>query len=243
MAAIDFDVELRRAGAHATGGWRRVRFMAQRHVLGAAGLIIMTVFVFTAVFADFLARFDPLSVDAAHALARPSATHWMGTDPCGRDVFSRIIHGARISLAVGIGSTALGGTIGVIVGLTSGYLSGRDELVIQRVADTLQALPLLVLALVMTAARGPSLPNVIIAIAIPLIPTVARVIRANTLALRELPFVEAAKSIGMSEMRIATSSIRGSAADAWRAQPGNGARGQRPANGIFHQFRAVQGRR
>jgi peptide/nickel transport system permease protein len=203
MAAIDYDLELKRAGANATVGWRRLLFLAQQHVLGAAGLIIMTLFVLTAIFANVLARFDPLTVDAAHALARPSAAHWMGTDSFGRDVFSRIIHGARISLAVGIGSTALGASIGVIVGLTSGYLSGWVDLVFQRVSDILQALPLLVLALVMTAALGPSLPNVIIAIAIPLIPTVARVIRANTLALREQPFVEAAKSIGMSEVRIA----------------------------------------
>ncbi|MGY4511052.1 ABC transporter permease [Bradyrhizobium sp. USDA 3650] len=203
MAAIDYDVELRRAGAHATVGWRRVLFLAQRHVLGAAGLVIMTLFVFTAIFADFIARYDPLTIDAGRALARPSLAHWMGTDSFGRDVFSRIIHGARISLAVGIGSTALGGSIGVIVGLTSGYLSGWVDLVFQRVSDVLQALPLLVLALIMTAALGPSLPNVIIAIAIPLIPTVSRVIRANTLALRELPFIEAAKSIGMSEVRIA----------------------------------------
>ncbi len=203
MAAIDYDVELRRAGAYATVGWRRVLFLAQRHVLGAAGLIIMIAFVFTAIFADFIARYDPLTIDAARALARPSLTHWMGTDSFGRDVFSRIIHGARISLAVGIGSTALGGSIGAIVGLTSGYLSGWVDLVFQRVSDVLQALPLLVLALIMTAALGPSLPNVIIAIAIPLIPTVSRVIRANTLALRELPFIEAAKSIGMSDVRIA----------------------------------------
>ncbi|KJC43492.1 ABC transporter permease [Bradyrhizobium sp. LTSP849] len=203
MAAIDYEVELRRAGAHATDGWRRVLFLMQRHVLGAAGLIIMIAFVFTAIFADFIARYDPLTIDAARALARPSLAHWMGTDSFGRDVFSRIIHGARISLAVGIGSTTLGGTIGVIVGLTSGYLSGWVDLVFQRVSDVLQALPLLVLALIMTAALGPSLPNVIIAIAIPLIPTVSRVIRANTLALRELPFIEAAKSIGMSETRIA----------------------------------------
>ena len=203
MDAINYDSELRRAGANATHGWRRLAFLAGRHLLGSIGLVIMVLFVLTALFADVLTRFDPLSVDSAQALARPSSLHWMGTDPFGRDVWSRIIHGARISLAVGIGSTALGGSIGVIVGLTSGYLSGWVDLVFQRVTDVLQALPLLVLALVMTTALGPSLPNVIIAIAIPLIPTVSRVIRANTLALRELPFVEAAKSIGMSEMRIA----------------------------------------
>jgi peptide/nickel transport system permease protein len=203
LAAIDFETELRRAGALAGGRWGRLAHLAQRHLLGAIGLVIMALFVLTALFADLIGRYDPLTVDAAHALARPSWQHWMGTDSFGRDVWARIIHGARISLAVGIGSTTLGATFGVIIGLASGYLSGWVDLVFQRVTDILQALPLLVLALVMTAALGPSLPNVILAIAIPLIPTVARVTRANTLALRELPFVEAAKSIGMSEMRIA----------------------------------------
>jgi peptide/nickel transport system permease protein len=203
VVAVNYDNELRRAGARATHGWRRLAFLAQRHILGTVGLAIMALFVFAAIFADLICRYDPLTVDSAHALARPDWQHWMGTDSFGRDVWARIINGARISLAVGIGSTALGASIGVIVGLTSGYLSGWVDLLFQRVTDILQALPLLVLALVMTAALGPSLPNVIIAIAIPLIPTVARVIRANTLALREQPFVEAAKSIGMSEMRIA----------------------------------------
>ncbi len=198
MAAIDFESELRRAGARATGGWGKLAFLARRHLLGAVGLVIMALFVLTAIFADLIGRYDPLAVDAAHALARPGWQHWMGTDSFGRDVWSRIIHGSRISLAVGIGSTALGATFGVIIGLASGYLSGWVDLVFQRVTDILQALPLLVLALVMTAALGPSLPNVIIAIAIPLVPIVARVIRANTLALREQPFIEAAKSIGMS---------------------------------------------
>jgi peptide/nickel transport system permease protein len=203
MAVINYDSELRRAGAHATRGWRRLAFLAQRHVLGTFGLVIMLLFVWTALSADFISRYDPLTVDSAHRLAPPSAAHWLGTDSFGRDVWARIIHGARISLAVGIGSTALGATLGVIVGLISGYLSGWVDLVFQRISDILQSLPLLVLALVMTAALGPSLHNVIIAIAIPLIPTVSRVIRANTLALREQPFVEAAKSIGMSETRIA----------------------------------------
>ena len=203
MVTINYDSELRKAGAHATSPWSRLQFFARRHVLGTIGLVIMILFVLAAVFADVICRYSPLTVDSAHALAPPSLQHWMGTDSFGRDVFARIVHGARISLAVGIGSTMLGGVFGVIIGLASGYLSGWVDLVFQRVTDILQALPLLVLALVMTAALGPSLPNVIIAIAIPLIPIVARVIRANTLALREQPFVEAAKSIGMSEMRIA----------------------------------------
>jgi peptide/nickel transport system permease protein len=203
LDAINYDSELRRAGAHSTHGWRKLAFLAQRYMLGTIGLVIMVMFVLVALLADIICRYDPLSVDSLHRLASPDARHWMGTDSFGRDVWSRIIHGARISLAVGIGSTAIGSSIGVIIGLTSGYLSGWVDLVFQRVIDILQALPLLVLALVMSAALGPSLPNTIIAISIPLIPTVARVIRANTLALRELPFVEAAKSIGMSEMRIA----------------------------------------
>lgn len=203
MAVVNYDSELRRAGAQATHGWRRLVFLAQRHLLGTIGLCIMLLFVCTAIFANLICRFDPLSIDSAHRLAAPGTLHWMGTDSFGRDVWSRVVHGARISLAVGIGSTALGSSIGVMIGLASGYLSGWVDLVFQRVTDILQALPLLVLALVMTAALGPSLPNVMLAIAIPLIPTVARVIRANTLALRELPFIEAAKSIGMSETRIA----------------------------------------
>jgi peptide/nickel transport system permease protein len=203
LTVVNYDSELKRAGAHASHGWRRFAFLAQRHLLGTIGLGIMLLFVCTAIFANLICRFDPLSIDSAHRLTPPGALHWMGTDSFGRDVWSRIVHGARISLAVGIGSTALGSSIGVMIGLASGYLSGWVDLVFQRLTDILQALPLLVLALVMTAALGPSLPNVMLAIAIPLIPTVSRVIRANTLALRELPFVEAAKSIGMSETRIA----------------------------------------
>jgi peptide/nickel transport system permease protein len=200
---LDYEAELARAGAHVSGLWSSLSYMARRHPLGAVGAAIMVVFVFAALFAEFITAYDPLSTDAALSLARPSATHWLGCDFLGRDMWSRIVYGARISLAVGIGSTLLGSALGVAIGLASGYIGGWLDLLTQRVVDILQALPLLVLALVMAASLGPSLQNTVIAISIPLIPYVARVIRANTLALRELPFVEAAKAVGMSELRIA----------------------------------------
>ena len=203
MQAAQYEAELDRAGANVAGRWSAMRFLARRYPLGAIGGAIMVVFALTALLAGLIAPYDPLATNSAHSLAPPGTAHWMGADNFGRDVYSRILHGARISLAVGIGSTALGCLFGVILGLLSGYLAGWVDLLVQRLIDILQALPLLVLALVMAAALGPSIRNTIIAIAIPLIPTVARVIRANTLALRELPFVEAARAIGMSDLRIA----------------------------------------
>jgi peptide/nickel transport system permease protein len=203
MSVIDFNAELAKAGANATGRWGKLRFLARRYPLGAIGAIIMVLFVFAAVFAPMITVHDPLSTNSTVSLAKPGAAYWLGTDFMGRDMYSRIVYGARISLAVGIGSVLVGGILGVAIGLASGYLLGWFDLVTQRVIDMMQALPLLVMALVMAAALGPSLQNTIIAISIPLVPSVARIIRANTLSLREQPFVEAAKAIGMSEMRIA----------------------------------------
>ena len=203
MSSIDYRAELVKAGANVDGPWAKLRFLARRYPLGAVGAVIMALCVFAAVFAPYITVYDPLSTNAALSLARPSAQHWLGCDFMGRDVYSRIVYGARISLAVGVGATGLGITCGVLIGLTSGYLGGWVDLATQRVIDMLQALPLLVLALVMAASLGPSLHNTIIAISMPLIPYTARVVRANTLALREMPFVEAAKAVGMSELRIA----------------------------------------
>jgi peptide/nickel transport system permease protein len=198
-----YRAELNRAGANVEGRWGQIVHLAGRYPLGAVGAVIVLLFVFAAVFADFITLQDPLSTNPAHSLSRPTWTHWLGADFMGRDMWARIVYGARISLAVGIGSTVLGGGLGVLVGLMSGYIGGWVDLIVQRISDILQALPLLVLALVMAASLGPSLRNTIIAISIPLIPQVARVVRSNTLALREQQFVEAAKAMGMSELRIA----------------------------------------
>ncbi len=183
--------------------WSKLRYHLAAHALGMIGAAIMVVFVFCAVFADFITAYSPTATDPGLRLLQPGAGHALGTDQMGRDIFARIIYGARISLAVGLGSTLLGSLFGVALGLASGYLGGWVDLIIQRITDVLQSVPLLVLALVMAAALGPALDNTIVAISIPLIPYTARVIRSNTLALREQPFVEAARAVGMSEFRIA----------------------------------------
>jgi peptide/nickel transport system permease protein len=203
MSSIDYRAELIRAGANIDTRWAKLRFLARRYPLGAFGAVIMVVCVFAALFAPYITVYDPLSTNAALSLARPSVQHWLGCDFMGRDVYSRIVYGARISLAVGLGSLGVGLTCGVIIGLTSGYLGGWIDLTAQRLIDILQSLPLLVMALLMTASLGPSLRNTILAISIALIPSSARVVRSTTLSLREQPFVESAKAIGMSEFRIA----------------------------------------
>jgi peptide/nickel transport system permease protein len=207
VTTIDHAVELQKAGANVDGKLAVFLFYCRRHPLGTIGGVIFLALLFAALFAGWIAPHDPLATNADDSLAAPGAAHLMGADVMGRDVFSRIVHGARISLIVGIGSTLLGGLIGVAIGLASGYLLGWFDLVTQRIIDIMQALPLLVMALVMAAALGPSLENTIIAISIPLVPHVARVIRANTLSLREMPFVEAARAVGMSETRIAVKHI------------------------------------
>jgi peptide/nickel transport system permease protein len=178
-------------------------YYLRRYPLGAAGAAIMLVIVLMAIFAGWITVFDPTATNSQASLARPGGAHPLGADFMGRDMWSRIVYGARISLAVGIGAATLGCTIGMCIGLLSGYFGGWLDLIGQRFMDMLQALPLLVMALVMSAALGPSLQNTIIAISIPLIPTVARVIRSNTLMLREMPFVEAARAVGMNELSIA----------------------------------------
>jgi len=159
--------------------------------------------VLAAAFAETLATYDPIRTDAEHTLAPPDRAHWFGTDNLGRDIYSRIIYGARVSLAVGIASSFLGAVFGGIIGVISGYFGGWFDLMTQRIMDILQGLPLLVLAMVMAAALGPSIGNVIVAISVPIIPRAQRVIRGSVLAIREFAYIEAARALGIGHLAIA----------------------------------------
>ena len=203
MASAENNIEPGNTRLSERSVWYKIKRLCQRYPLGAIGSFIVFLVVFAAIFADVVAPYDPTQTNAKMSLSPPGIEMLFGGDMMGRDVLSRIIHGARISLAVGIGSTLLGGVIGTIIGLMCGYFMGWFDLIIQRIIDMMQALPLLVMALVMAASLGPSLENTIIAISIPLVPQVARVIRSNVLSLREMPIVEADRSVGMSHSRIA----------------------------------------
>ncbi len=185
------------------GMWVTLLRFCRKKPLGAAGGVIMLLIAFAAIFANVLQTHDPIGTDAAVTLASPGAAHWLGPDHLGRDIYSRILHGARVSLLVGLGSTLVASLLGGVIGLLSGYVGGKTDLVAQRVMDILQGLPLLVLALVMAAALGPSIPNVILAISIPIMPRAARVIRSSVLSIREFQYVEAARALGLTHLRIA----------------------------------------
>ncbi len=183
--------------------WTTVARFCRKKPLGAAGGFLMVVMLLTAVLAGVLQTHDPIDADAADTLARPGRAHWLGADNLGRDIYSRIVHGARVSLIVGAASTLLGSVLGGVIGLLSGYIGGKTDLVTQRLLDILQGLPLLVLALVMSASLGPSIRNVVIAISIPIVPRAARVIRSSVLSIREMQYVEAARAQGCRHLRIA----------------------------------------
>src|SRR5258707_9412769 len=198
VEAAGVALALRRPGA-----WTVLGRFCRKKPLGAIGGFLMLVILLTGVFADQLQTHDPIATDAGQSLARPGADHWLGSDHLGRDIYSRIVHGARVSLIVGLASTLLGSVLGGIIGLLSGYVGGKTDLIAQRLLDILQGLPLLVLALVMSASLGPSIQNVIIAISIPIVPRASRVLRPSVLSLREMQYIEAARALGRRHLRTA----------------------------------------
>jgi peptide/nickel transport system permease protein len=180
----------------------RVLGFVQHEPLGTIGLLIVAIVAVAGIGAEWIAPYPPTVNDFAAMTEAPSWAHLLGTDQFGRDQFSRIIFGARTALIVGLSTAAIGGFSGLVLGVASAYFGGRLDLWVQRVLDVLMAFPLIIMALAVVAIFGSGVQNVIIAIAIPLIPRCARVVRSSALAIREIPYVDAARACGFGHMRI-----------------------------------------
>jgi peptide/nickel transport system permease protein len=177
--------------------------------LGAVSFLIIFVMMFAGIFSPWVAPYDPLQIsfDPGESLAPPSAAHWFGTDAYGRDIFSRIIYGSRTAMVIGFTASFVGSTLGAVLGVASAYFGGRIDDWIQRFIDVLLAFPIIVLALVVVAAVRSAVifdidVNLIIAIAIPILPRVERVVRAAAMSVRVMPYVDAARAAGYSNTRI-----------------------------------------
>jgi peptide/nickel transport system permease protein len=175
---------------------------AQTKPLGAAGGLIILTMMGVALFAEILAPYDPYRGDYGLQFGRPSVDHWFGTDEFGRDVLSRIMYGARIALFVGCAASFAGCTLGLLLGVISAYGGGKVDLLLERLMDILLAFPQLILALAIASILGPAIQNVVIAIAIPIVPRAARVVRATALSVKENPYVEAVHALGASRRRV-----------------------------------------
>lgn len=182
--------------------WEAVTRFVVKKPLGAAGAAIILAVAIAAAMAPWITFYDPLAWDLPVKLQPPSATHWLGTDQMGRDLWTRIVMGAQISLAVGFTSVALGDGVGGTLGIVSAWYGGRVDQVMQRLMDAMMAIPTLILALAVTAVLGQSLPNIIVAIAVTQIPRSNRIVRSQALSVKQADFVLAAQALGASNLRI-----------------------------------------
>jgi peptide/nickel transport system permease protein len=200
---VPFDaVEIAAAETARGGWWGSVLDFTRRRPLGAAGAAVVIFLILLALSANLVAPYNPVQVDFGAMLSRPGAAHWLGTDAFGRDVLTRLIYGSRTALMVGFGAAVVGSTLGAILGVGSAYFGGRIDLYLQRLMDILIAFPLIILALAIVAILGNTIPNLITAITIPMIPRCALVIRSSALSIREMPYVDAARAAGFSNARI-----------------------------------------
>ena len=184
------------------GWWERTRELIRKNPLGAFGAVVVFGMIILAAFAKQLTGFDPEANSFETMLVAPGFDFWLGTDQMGRDIWTRIVYGARTALLVGFSCAVIGSSIGLVLGVGSAYFSGKIDLIFQRVMDVFMAFPLIIMALAVVAIFGTGTQNVIIAITIPFIPRCARVVRSNALAIREIPYVDAARALGYSHIRI-----------------------------------------
>ena len=178
--------------------WKQLK----RSRLAIPGGLIVLIFIAVAILAPLVAPYDPYKNNLAGTLVPPSAEHFFGTDELGRDIFSRIVYGSRLSLLEGLFSVLIAMFIGVPLGILSGYIGGRTDTILMRLVDILLAFPGVLLAVAIISVLGPSLVNAMIAVGIYNVPMFARLARGSTLAVKEEPYVEACRATGMSSMRI-----------------------------------------
>ena len=185
--------------------WRRLK----KNKMAMIGLAIVVFLVLLAVFADFLFDYEQVVIkqNTAIRLQGPSAEHWFGTDEFGRDILARLVHGGRISLVVGVIAVAIALVLGGTLGAISGFFGGTVDMVISRAMDILLAVPSLLLSITIVSALGPSIINLMIAIAVSSVPGYARIVRSSVMTVRDNEFVEAAKAIGANDAQIIASHI------------------------------------
>ena len=176
--------------------------LTRKYPLGAFGAVVVVVMILLAIFANVLSPYDPEENAFEFMLTPPGLQFWLGTDQFGRDILTRIIYGARTALFVGFSCAIIGACTGLVLGVASAYFGGRFDLLFQRVMDVFMAFPLIIMALAVVSIFGTGTQNVIIAITIPFIPRCARVVRSSALAIREIPYVDAARALGFSHARI-----------------------------------------
>jgi peptide/nickel transport system permease protein len=178
--------------------WRSMK----RNTLAMTGFAIIALLVFFSIFATVLAPFDPAEVRILDRLQAPGAQHWMGTDEFGRDILSRVLYGARVSLLISSMVVLSAGIVGSLMGLAAGYYLGATDFIVMRIVDGLMAFPALLLSLAIMAALGPNTVNLVVALAIVYVPGFARLTRNAVLSIRELEYVEASRAIGAGHLRI-----------------------------------------
>jgi peptide/nickel transport system permease protein len=201
LSAASAPVASRTLARPASDSWRVARAFS-RHHLAVLGLVVITLLALAAVFAPVVATHDPFTVDLLAAGQPPSAAHWLGTDEVGRDVFSRLVYGARVSLSVGLVAVTIYTAIGTVLGAVSGHFGGLIDGVVQRLTDTVMCFPPLIIIIAAVSITGPSIWNVMMIIGLLTWTGTCRLVRGQFLAIREREFVEAARAAGASDQRL-----------------------------------------
>ena len=194
-------------GVQTRSRWEDLRRTFFRNRLALFGTVVMVGFILMAVFAPLIAPYDPLGQNLAAKFAPPSAAHPFGQDELGRDILSRIIYGARISLTAGLAAVALATGVGTLIGVVAGFFGGWPDSLLMRLMDVVLAFPSILLAIVIVSILGPSLPNAMLAIGIVFVPQIARVVRSAVISVRERDYIEAERALGAGNAQIVFSGI------------------------------------